>query len=111
AARAPPDPGRARALPRVRLPDGPQASHGRDAAPAHRRHRRRAAPLPRLPGRAPAPLRLRRAAVADRGCRCAFDVWLFETGEPTLDYVRRTRADLAIVNVYLKGKLGVEVTE
>ena len=35
----------------------------------------------------------------------------FETGDPTLDYVRQTRADLVIVNVYLKGKLGVEVTE
>ena len=35
----------------------------------------------------------------------------FETGEPALDFVRRSRADLAIVNVYLKGKLGVEVTE
>jgi CheY-like chemotaxis protein len=43
--------------------------------------------------------------------RLGFDVAFFETGDPTLDFVRRTRADLAIVNVYLKGKLGVEVTE
>ena len=43
--------------------------------------------------------------------RLGFDVEFFETGEPTLDFVRRIRADLVIVNVYLKGKLGVEVTE
>lgn len=40
-----------------------------------------------------------------------FDVTFFETGDATLDFARRMRADLAIVNVYLKGKLGVEVTE
>ena len=43
--------------------------------------------------------------------RVGFDVQFFDTGEPALDYVRRTHADLAIVNVYLKGKLGVEVSE
>ena len=43
--------------------------------------------------------------------RLGFDVEFFETGEPTLEFVRRTRADLLIVNVYLKGKLGVEVSE
>ena len=43
--------------------------------------------------------------------RLGFEVTYFETGDPTLDFVRRTRADLVIVNVYLKGKLGVEVTE
>ena len=43
--------------------------------------------------------------------RLGFDVAYFETGDPTLDYVRRTKADLLIVNVYLKGKLGVEVSE
>jgi response regulator RpfG family c-di-GMP phosphodiesterase len=43
--------------------------------------------------------------------RLGFDVSYFETGDPTLDYVRRTSADLLIVNVYLKGKLGVEVSE
>ena len=43
--------------------------------------------------------------------RLGFEVSFFETGEPTLDFVRRTRADLVIVNVYLKGKLGVEVCE
>ncbi|HSP16175.1 MAG TPA: response regulator [Thermoanaerobaculia bacterium] len=40
-----------------------------------------------------------------------FAVSFFEAGDATLDFVRRTRTDLAIVNVYLKGKLGVEVTE
>lgn len=40
-----------------------------------------------------------------------FDVEFFETGDPALEFVRRTRAELAIVNVYLKGKLGVEVSE
>jgi len=43
--------------------------------------------------------------------RLGFDVEFFETGDPTLEFVRRTRADLVIVNVYLKGKLGVEVSE
>src|SRR6185436_221886 len=43
--------------------------------------------------------------------RLGFEVQYFETGEPTLEFVRSTRADLVIVNVYLKGKLGVEVTE
>ena len=43
--------------------------------------------------------------------RLGFDVTMFESGEPALDFVRRSRADLAIVNVYLKGRLGVEVTE
>lgn len=52
-----------------------------------------------------------RSFLAEHLRRFGFDVALFETGEPTLDYVRRSRADLAIVNVYLKGKLGVEVTE
>ena len=40
-----------------------------------------------------------------------FEVEFFETGDPALEFVRRTRAELAIVNVYLKGKLGVEVSE
>jgi CheY-like chemotaxis protein len=43
--------------------------------------------------------------------RLGFDVQFFVAGDTTIDYVRRARADLAIVNVYLKGKLGVEVTE
>lgn len=52
-----------------------------------------------------------RAFLAEHLRRMGFDVTLFETGDPTLDYVRRTQAELAIVNVYLKGKLGVEITE
>ncbi|MFZ2491628.1 MAG: response regulator, partial [Thermoanaerobaculia bacterium] len=40
-----------------------------------------------------------------------FDVEYFETGDAALEFIRRSRAELAIVNVYLKGKLGVEVTE
>lgn len=43
--------------------------------------------------------------------RLGFDVQYFETGVPTLEFARRTHADLVIVNVYLKGMLGVEVTE
>jgi CheY-like chemotaxis protein len=68
------------------------------------------------------PARRRIAAIADEPRpfreflaehlrRLGFDVTSFETGEPALDFVRRMRADLAIVNVYLKGRLGVEVTE
>ena len=73
----------------------------------------------------PPPARLRRrriAAIADEPRpfrhflgehlrRVGFEVEYFETGEPALEHVRSTRADLVIVNVYLKGKLGVEVTE
>jgi response regulator RpfG family c-di-GMP phosphodiesterase len=73
----------------------------------------------------PTPLRTQRrrvAAIADEPRpfrhflgehlrRLGFDVTYFETGEPTLEFVRRSRADLVIVNVYLKGMLGVEVTE
>lgn len=81
------------------------------------------------PGRPPAPetgaapqKKRRTAAIADEprpfrdflGAQLrqvGFDVEFFDTGDPALDYVRRTHADLAIVNVYLKGKLGVEVSE
>jgi CheY-like chemotaxis protein len=52
-----------------------------------------------------------RAFLGEQLTRLGFDVTFFETGDPTLEFVRRTRAELAIVNVYLKGKLGVEVTE
>ena len=40
-----------------------------------------------------------------------FEVVVVESGDAALDAVRHSRADLAIVNVYLKGKLGVEVAE
>jgi CheY-like chemotaxis protein/DNA-directed RNA polymerase subunit RPC12/RpoP len=71
----------------------------------------------------PLPHRVRRTAViadeprpfrsflAEHLRRLGFDVTTFETGEPAFDFIKRSRADLAIVNVYLKGRLGVEVTE
>ena len=40
-----------------------------------------------------------------------FDVNVVESGDAAFDSVRHARAELAIVNVYLKGKLGVEVAE
>jgi CheY-like chemotaxis protein len=52
-----------------------------------------------------------RAFLGEHLRRLGFDVTYFESGDTTLDFVRRKRADLVIVNVYLKGKLGVEVTE
>jgi CheY-like chemotaxis protein len=52
-----------------------------------------------------------RQFLGDHLRRLGFEVAYFETGAPTLEHVRRTRADLVIVNVYLKGMLGVEVTE
>jgi CheY-like chemotaxis protein len=72
---------------------------------------------PALPGR---PRRV--AAIADEPRafrtflgehlrRLGFDVTYFDAGDAALEFIRRTRAHLAIVNVYLKGKLGVEVTE
>jgi len=82
-------------------------------------------PAAEAPAAPPPPARLRRrriAAIADEPRpfrhflgehlrRLGFEVQYFETGEPALEFVRSTRADLVIVNVYLKGKLGVEVTE
>jgi len=78
-----------------------------------------AAPVLHAPARLP---RRRLAAIADEPRpfrhflgehlrRLGFEVQYFETGDPALEFVRATRADLVIVNVYLKGKLGVEVTE
>jgi CheY-like chemotaxis protein/DNA-directed RNA polymerase subunit RPC12/RpoP len=52
-----------------------------------------------------------RAFLAEHLRRLGFEVTTFETGEPAFDCIKRSRADLAIVNVYLKGRLGVEVTE
>lgn len=43
--------------------------------------------------------------------RLGFDVQYFDKGDVALDFVKRAWADLVIVNVYLKGKLGVEVCE
>jgi len=52
-----------------------------------------------------------RQFLGDHLRRFGFEVEYFETGAPTLEFVRHTRAELVIVNVYLKGMLGVEVTE
>ena len=52
-----------------------------------------------------------RQFLGDQLRRLGFEVGFFETGLPTLEFIRRTHADLVIVNVYLKGMLGVEVTE
>jgi DNA-binding response OmpR family regulator/DNA-directed RNA polymerase subunit RPC12/RpoP len=43
--------------------------------------------------------------------QAGFTVEFVERGDAALEFVKRTAADLAIVNVYLKGKLGVEVSE
>jgi CheY-like chemotaxis protein len=80
----------------------PSASAQQEAAPAQKR-RRVAAIADEL--------RPFRTFLAEHLRRLGFDVSTFETGEPALEFIRRTRADLAIVNVYLKGRLGVEVTE
>ena len=40
-----------------------------------------------------------------------FDVSVVDSGDAALDLIRRTEPHLAIINVYLRGKLGVEVTE
>lgn len=40
-----------------------------------------------------------------------FEVQFFENGTEALETVRQTRALLVILNVYLKGKLGVEISE
>lgn len=40
-----------------------------------------------------------------------FEVSTFENGEEALRNVRGSRAELVILNVYLKGKLGVEISE
>lgn len=52
-----------------------------------------------------------RAFLGEHLRRLGFDVTYFEAGDAALEFVRRSQAHLAIVNVYLKGKLGVEVTE
>ena len=52
-----------------------------------------------------------RSFLGEHLIQLGFDVEYFETGDTTLDFVRRTRPALLIINVYLKGMLGVEVTE
>jgi len=52
-----------------------------------------------------------RTFLGDQLRRLGFEVHFFTLGDPALDFVRRSRAELVIINVYLKGKLGVEVSE
>jgi len=56
-------------------------------------------------------LRPFRAFLGDHLVQLGFDVDYFDAGDTTLDFVRRSRPELLIVNVYLQGLLGVEVTE
>jgi DNA-binding response OmpR family regulator len=49
--------------------------------------------------------------LADQLGRIGFDVKNFESGDKALARVRENGADLVILNVYLKGKLGVEICE
>jgi CheY-like chemotaxis protein len=56
-------------------------------------------------------LRPFRAFLGDHLVQLGFDVDYFDAGDTTLDFVRRSRPALLIVNVYLQGMLGVEVTE
>lgn len=43
--------------------------------------------------------------------KLGFEPHLFETGDKALERVRETGAELVILNVYLRGKLGVEISE
>jgi response regulator RpfG family c-di-GMP phosphodiesterase/DNA-directed RNA polymerase subunit RPC12/RpoP len=89
------------------------AAHPRPVAAPPERTSDQAAPVPkrrRLAAIADEP-RPFRSFLAEHLRRLGFDVSTFESGETAFDFIRRTRADLAIVNVYLKGRLGVEVTE
>jgi predicted Zn finger-like uncharacterized protein len=43
--------------------------------------------------------------------KLGFETHFFDSGEPALQKVRQSRAQLVILNVYLKGKLGVEISE
>ena len=82
----------------------PYVSHVAPSAPPPLRALRRTAVVADEP-------RPFRAFLGEHLRRFGFDVTYFETGDMALDFVRRVRSNLVIVNVYLKGKLGVEVTE
>lgn len=75
-----------------------------------------------VPAPRPAAPRRRNAVIADeprpfRDFLCeelsklGFEPHLFETGDKALERVRETCAELVILNVYLRGKLGVEISE
>lgn len=83
----------------------PKTSSGMHPVPYQER-----GPRPRIAAVADEP-RPFRTFLGEQLQRLGFEVTFFDTGDATLDFVRKNRADLAIVNVYLKGKLGVEVTE
>src|SRR5438552_3378867 len=52
-----------------------------------------------------------RSFLANQLRQLGFDVSVIDSGDAALDLIQRTEAQLAIVNVYLKGKLGVEIAE
>lgn len=52
-----------------------------------------------------------RQFLADQLKQLGFEVAVTDSGDAAFDLVHRTEAQLTIVNVYLKGKLGVEVAE
>ena len=52
-----------------------------------------------------------RSFLGDQLGKLGFSVEYFDAGDAALEFVKKTRPDVVIVNVYLKGKLGVEVTE
>jgi CheY-like chemotaxis protein len=52
-----------------------------------------------------------RAFLGEELRKLGFEVAFHDTGDGALESVRRTRAELVVLNVYLKGKLGVEISE
>lgn len=85
----------------------------------------RPAPAPAAPmdaGETPATSGPRIAVIADEPrpfraflgaelTKLGFETHFFDSGGPALAEVKKSRAQLVIVNVYLKGKLGVEISE
>ena len=75
-----------------------------------------------VPPPKPATPRRRNAGIADEPrpfrdflsaelAKLGFEPHVFETGDKALERVRETNAELVILNVYLRGKLGVEISE
>lgn len=80
------------------------------------------APAPAPVAPAAAPRRMRQAVIADEPrefrnfliselTKAGFDVKVFDSGDGAIEFVRQSRAELVILNVYLRGKLGVEISE